>query len=264
MTVKLCPNDKGNPPGKLADAELHFDDGDLAGLKLVGFAVWERRSGGGRNVTFPARQYQRERRAAQLRAAPADRSAGATGPHPRCDSRRLPGARDGRGVGVGPPRGGGSHRWVRLRTFSDCWSCQRARSEQESAMSKKERRKKPAKADQPSGGAPPKLLTQHVAPVVTTELDATELMTLAKSVLRAGYMTNGTPATLAKMAAALSTQLALPVADPEAVALFVVQAAYPTTVANPTKLRAMAALLRPYLDAPVVGEPDEIHQDGRR
>ena len=29
----------------------------LAGLKLIGFAVWERRSGGGRNVTFPARQY---------------------------------------------------------------------------------------------------------------------------------------------------------------------------------------------------------------
>ena len=27
------------------------------GLKLLGFAVWERRSGGGRNVTFPARQH---------------------------------------------------------------------------------------------------------------------------------------------------------------------------------------------------------------
>jgi hypothetical protein len=26
-------------------------------LKLIGFAVWERRSGGGRTVTFPARQY---------------------------------------------------------------------------------------------------------------------------------------------------------------------------------------------------------------
>ena len=32
-------------------------DGVLAGLKLIGFAVWERRSGGGRSVTFPARQY---------------------------------------------------------------------------------------------------------------------------------------------------------------------------------------------------------------
>jgi hypothetical protein len=29
----------------------------LDGLKLIGFAVWERRSGSGRNVTFPARQY---------------------------------------------------------------------------------------------------------------------------------------------------------------------------------------------------------------
>ena len=58
MTVKISPNDKANPPGKLADAELHFTDGPLEGLKLIGFAIWERRGGaGGRNVTFPARQY---------------------------------------------------------------------------------------------------------------------------------------------------------------------------------------------------------------
>ena len=57
MTVKIVMNDRGNPPGKLADAELHFTDGPLAGLKLIGFSVWERRSGDGRNVTFPARQY---------------------------------------------------------------------------------------------------------------------------------------------------------------------------------------------------------------
>src|ERR1700755_3084412 len=58
MTIKIAPNDKGNPPGKLADAELHFDEGPLGGLKLIGFAIWERRGGGGgRNVTFPARQY---------------------------------------------------------------------------------------------------------------------------------------------------------------------------------------------------------------
>ena len=55
--VKIVPNDKGNPPGKLADAELHFTDGVLDGLKLIGFSVWERRAGNGRNVTFPARQY---------------------------------------------------------------------------------------------------------------------------------------------------------------------------------------------------------------
>jgi hypothetical protein len=56
MTVKFFPNDKGNPPGKLADAELHFSGGPLDGLKLIGFALWERK-GGSRNVTFPARQY---------------------------------------------------------------------------------------------------------------------------------------------------------------------------------------------------------------
>jgi hypothetical protein len=96
MTIKIVLNDKGTTPGKLADAELHFGPemadpaygllcdlecaGEgrvqmapdlrkrlqeataaarlhpLAGLKLIGFSVWERR-GGGRNVTFPARQY---------------------------------------------------------------------------------------------------------------------------------------------------------------------------------------------------------------
>jgi hypothetical protein len=57
MTIKIVPNEKGNPPGKLAEAELHFADGPLQGLKLIGFAVWERKTGNGRNVTFPARQY---------------------------------------------------------------------------------------------------------------------------------------------------------------------------------------------------------------
>jgi hypothetical protein len=58
LTVKILVNDRGNPAGKLADAELHFGgDSPLAGLKLIGFAIWERRGGAGRNVTFPARQY---------------------------------------------------------------------------------------------------------------------------------------------------------------------------------------------------------------
>ncbi len=56
MTVTIAPNDRTSPAGKLADAELHFTEGPLAGLRLVGFSVWERR-GGGRNVTFPSRQY---------------------------------------------------------------------------------------------------------------------------------------------------------------------------------------------------------------
>jgi len=57
VNVKITLNDKNNPPGKLADAELHFTEGVLEGLKLIGFGVWERRTGSGRNVTFPARTY---------------------------------------------------------------------------------------------------------------------------------------------------------------------------------------------------------------
>lgn len=73
------------PPGKLADAELQFHhygepepsaDSVLHGMKLIGFAVWERR-GGERTVTFPARQYSinGERRSfALLRSATGDLS----------------------------------------------------------------------------------------------------------------------------------------------------------------------------------------------
>jgi hypothetical protein len=77
MTVKIVPNDKGNPPGKLADAELHFTEGLLEGLKLIGFAVWERKTGNGRNVTFPARQYSvnGERRSFALLRPQADAGA---------------------------------------------------------------------------------------------------------------------------------------------------------------------------------------------
>ena len=57
LTVKITPNDASNPPGKLADAELHFAGGPLEGMRLSGFAIWERKGSGGRNVTFPARQY---------------------------------------------------------------------------------------------------------------------------------------------------------------------------------------------------------------
>jgi hypothetical protein len=57
MTIKITPNEHGNPPGKLADAELHFTDGPLEGLKLIGFSVWDAKRGDRRNVTFPARQY---------------------------------------------------------------------------------------------------------------------------------------------------------------------------------------------------------------
>lgn len=56
MIVKIAPHEKDTPAGKLADAEVHFTEGALEGLKLIGFTVWARRDGG-RGVTFPARQY---------------------------------------------------------------------------------------------------------------------------------------------------------------------------------------------------------------
>jgi hypothetical protein len=57
MLIKILPHDKNAPTGKLADAEVHFTEGTLDGLRLLGFAIWERRNGPGRNVTFPSRAY---------------------------------------------------------------------------------------------------------------------------------------------------------------------------------------------------------------
>ena len=96
LTVKITMNDRGNPPGKLADAELHFGAGPLDGLKLIGFSVWERRTGAGRNVTFPARQYavNGERRSfALLRPigvrTPAVQGPAALSPGPRVRGRHT-------------------------------------------------------------------------------------------------------------------------------------------------------------------------------
>jgi hypothetical protein len=79
VVVKIItPSEKNALPGKLAEAELYFTEGVLEGLKLVGFTVWERRGGGGRNVTFPARSYSvnGERRSfALLRPAAGDATA---------------------------------------------------------------------------------------------------------------------------------------------------------------------------------------------
>ena len=58
VSVRIIRNENGKPSGKLAEAEVVFTTGagPLSGLKLIGFAVWERH-GGGRSVSFPARQY---------------------------------------------------------------------------------------------------------------------------------------------------------------------------------------------------------------
>src|SRR5204863_5535519 len=79
VSVKIIPNGKGTPAGKLADAEVVFEAeaGPLSGMKLIGFSVWERRDGG-KNVTFPTRQYSvnGERRSfALLRPSTDDRAA---------------------------------------------------------------------------------------------------------------------------------------------------------------------------------------------
>ena len=59
MTIKIQPStETTGPAGKLADVELHFTEGNLGGLRLLGFSIWERRTPSGRrNVTFPARAY---------------------------------------------------------------------------------------------------------------------------------------------------------------------------------------------------------------
>jgi hypothetical protein len=77
IVVKITPNDRPNPPSKLADAEVHFTGGELDGLKLIGFSVWERRGGHGPSVSFPDRQYRigDERRSFALLRPIADVSA---------------------------------------------------------------------------------------------------------------------------------------------------------------------------------------------
>jgi len=57
MVIKIILNDKQLPPGKVADAELHFTDGPLEGLRLIGFTIWQKRGTEGYNVVFPSRQY---------------------------------------------------------------------------------------------------------------------------------------------------------------------------------------------------------------
>jgi hypothetical protein len=76
-TIRIIPAEKMSDAtiGKVAEAEIHFGAGILDGLKLIGFAVWTRRTVSVHNVTFPARQYSvnGERRSfALLRPSSAD------------------------------------------------------------------------------------------------------------------------------------------------------------------------------------------------
>ena len=69
MTVVILPNTSGGLADKLADAELHFTSGALAGVKVIGFQIWQRRLG--RVVLLPSVMYRsrgEDRRAPLLHA----------------------------------------------------------------------------------------------------------------------------------------------------------------------------------------------------
>jgi hypothetical protein len=57
MRVHYVLNNGGTPAGKLADVEIHFEEGLLAGLKLVGCSVWRSKKGEAPTVLVPSRSY---------------------------------------------------------------------------------------------------------------------------------------------------------------------------------------------------------------
>ena len=93
MHIVIAPPSTNAPAGKLADAELHFTTGPLAGLTLVGFCIWESQwptknpAHPHLRVTVPSREYMvngEKRRFDLLRSNdPADRRRPARR-HPRC------------------------------------------------------------------------------------------------------------------------------------------------------------------------------------
>lgn len=74
MRIRFIDAEYRAPAGKLADAECWFDEGPFAGLKLIGFGIWQARDGARINVTMPARQYSvnGERRSFSLMRAQTD------------------------------------------------------------------------------------------------------------------------------------------------------------------------------------------------
>ena len=53
MTIQITPGENAGG-GRLANAEIHFDDGQLAGLRLTGFALWRGRKGA-IEITLPSK-----------------------------------------------------------------------------------------------------------------------------------------------------------------------------------------------------------------
>ncbi len=57
MRVHYILNPGVAPESKLADVEIHFEEGILSGLKLVGCSVWRSKKGEGPTVLIPSRSY---------------------------------------------------------------------------------------------------------------------------------------------------------------------------------------------------------------
>ena len=53
--VHFIPRENG-PERLVTEAEIHFEDGPLAGMRLVGFSIW-RSTDGELYVTFPSRAF---------------------------------------------------------------------------------------------------------------------------------------------------------------------------------------------------------------
>ncbi|HEU5360203.1 MAG TPA: hypothetical protein VFU42_03495 [Candidatus Deferrimicrobiaceae bacterium] len=57
MRVHYLLNHGAAPESKLADVEIHFEEGILSGLKLVGCSVWRSKKGEDPTVLVPSRSY---------------------------------------------------------------------------------------------------------------------------------------------------------------------------------------------------------------
>ena len=57
MRIHFVLNHGDTPVSKLADVEIHFEEGLLAGLKLVGCSVWKSKKGELPTVLVPSRSY---------------------------------------------------------------------------------------------------------------------------------------------------------------------------------------------------------------
>ena len=57
MRIQFILNHKGTPSGKLADVEILFEEGFLAGLTLGGCSIWRSKKGDEPTVLVTSRSY---------------------------------------------------------------------------------------------------------------------------------------------------------------------------------------------------------------